>query len=743
MDPRAVELSDIIKFHPTEESLKSTSISRDDALHVSKEPFTIWQRKNDGTMEKFAPKNTLLVSETGGDFKTIKDALDSIIDATQLNQYIIQVGPGNYLENNPIQCKEWVSINSIGGATVTAVIAKNTNKDLFIMDAFVSIRGFNFFNVLGSGYAVNMSVSGESVITDCIVAECSNGFLINNVTATLNITNCVIFNSVVTTARGLYILAGSLIVTIFKALVGSAITTLIELDGANVIAVLNNITSFGSGLGTAIIIKNGAEVLGAIGNIQNCTDGLVLSGNNIKVRFDVLKLLNASQDGFRIENVGTGIELKLFATTIVGCQRFNFNVLNPNAIVVGNGFTELDQSFVVPGAKFYAYLLDIKEDDEGLNVIGELHVGLPERPTESVFGEGDSYTRGMLVYTETDLGVFTDVSISARSASGSNFTYPGVEANNAIYVASSLVGELDVLDHFGIKTKINTAAVKGSGSIIIEYWNGSSWIEVACMEVESSDQYFPHANNYFEQIGSFHIRYDSQLAIDNWAKYDPMFLGTDYYWIRYRIVSDIDTAPIFEQFKLHTNRSEINADGWIEYFGKARPIGQLNLNFSASKPFEGNMQSQTLYVNEDVGVGFTQNKFTLANDKSGIAGFLPFDFDTSSPIILEWSGMPLNSQTIQWTIRVDWVTDNGSDEYFTTEPSLILGRKEVVVSKAIIANKVSMFKALIDVKEMVSRRDGAFGDELWVSIQPTIISGTFAITSSQATYTKWCNGGHI
>ena len=54
-----------------------------------------------------------------------------------------------------------------------------------------------------------------------------------------------------------------------------------------------------------------------------------------------------------------------------------------------------------------------------------------------------------------------------------------------------------------------------------------------------------------------------------------------------------------------------------------------------------------------------------------------------------------------------------------------------------------MFEAIIDVKEMLSRRDGAFGDEIWISIQPSILTGTFAITSSQATYTKWCEGGHI
>lgn len=744
MDPRAVELSDITKFYPTEESLKKTSIHRDDALFVSKEPFTIWQRKNNGTMEKFAPKNTLLVSETGGDYKTIKDALDSITDATQLNQYTIQVGPGNYLENNPIQCKEWVSVRSIGGSVVTAIVAKNANEDLFTMAAFVSIRGFNFFNVLGTGFAINMSIPGESVITDCIAAECSNGFLIDNINADLNITNCAIFNSGVTTIYGLHILAGSSTVTIFKATSGSTITTLIELDGLNSIAILNNVTSFGSGLDTAIMIKNGAEVLGATGNIQNCVDGLVLSGNNTKVRFDVLKLSNATQDGFRIENVGTGIELELFATTIVGCQRFNFNVLNPNVIVAGNGFTELDKSFVIPGAQFYAYLLDIKEGDEGLNILGELHVGTPARPAESAFGEGDSYTTGMLVYTETDGGVFVDESAAAASASGSTVTYPDVTVNSAIYIASSLSNMINVIAHYGIKTIIDTIAVFGSGNIILEYWNGSSWIEENAMEVDAGGSYWPHAKNYFQEGGPKHIRYNPKLAIDNWTKNDPIVpaLGTDYFWIRFRIESEVTTVPIFEQIKLHANTFEPNADGWIEYRGKARPIGQLPFAIGEDKALEGNLGNQTLYINENIGAGLNQNSFNGINDKIGRFFFVPLELDTSAPIELKIAGRPSGTGTIQFTVR--WDSKTQGEIAYTTEPSLAPGSRSVSVSKSVVSGEIAIYSFELDVSDVISRRENGEPDFIGMTIHSDILGGlSFAMIAIEANYTKWCQGGHI
>ena len=747
MDPRAVELSDIVKFHPTEESLKETSIRRDDALHVSKEPFRIYQRKNNGILQKLPPtgfSNVISVAKEGGDFTSIKEAND-FISPTSVNRYTIQVAPGTYIENNPIQLKQFVTIEAMGIHSVV-IQPLNASTDLFLGEKFTHLIGVIFDVVTGvSNYAVNHSVAGELLIEDCVFRNCSNGILLNNNSAGMEIYNCVANTPTVSTGKLVHVTSGNIIIDGLIARATATIDTLVEIDGITSIATITGVLSFSPNLTNGFVFLNGARIAGNGNGLVGCYDGMIVSGNNTNVRLDTFKIFLAQNDGFRIDNIGTGIEVSMFSTTISNCVSLNFNILNPNCVVSGSGFTEFAKSFTVSGAEFYAYILDITEGDEGLNILGECHVGSPTRPTESVFGGGDSYTNGMIVFTESAGGSFVDVSVNARSISASTFTFPGIAIDNAIYIASILDNGTDVLEHFGIKALVNTAAVKGIGSIIVEYWNGTAWVEIEAMEVESSGQYFPHACDYFSNTGSHHIRYNSQLAVDAWTKNDPIIpaIGTEYYWIRFRIDSAITTAPIFEQFKIHTNRSEINADGWLEYFGKARPIGQLGLNFSSARPFEGNMQSQTIYINEDIGVGFTQNKFTATGDKTGIAGFLPFDFDTSSPIKLQWSGMPTNNQTIEWTIRIDWVTDNGSDLYFTTEPAASPGRKIVTVSKAITANEVSMFEAIIDVKEMLSRRDGAFGDEIWISIQPSILTGTFAITSSQATYTKWCEGGHI
>ncbi|MHC4868060.1 MAG: hypothetical protein ACYTEX_28655 [Planctomycetota bacterium] len=69
--------------------------------------------------------NIITVSPSGGDFTSVKDAIDSITDNDISNRYVVQVGPGIYSENNPIQGKEYVTIVSTGDLQTTRIVAAN------------------------------------------------------------------------------------------------------------------------------------------------------------------------------------------------------------------------------------------------------------------------------------------------------------------------------------------------------------------------------------------------------------------------------------------------------------------------------------------------------------------------------------------------------------------------------------------------------------------------------------------
>ena len=685
--------------------------------------------------------NTITIGE---EVSSIKEALDSITDNSETNRYVIEVPPGIYIEQNPIQGKSYVSIRSTGDNNTVRVIVRNPNEHLFLGANLFYLYGLSFYGVTGvDKYAVAHETAGEIIIRNCIVTDCSNGILINNVNSIVDIIDLALYTIDGSITNGITALAGNLVVDLVKVIANSTISKIIYCEGSSTLVTINNIISFSSNVTIGVRATNGARLSGYGHKLVGLYDGIVIDGNNTIIRFDAIQIINSQNDGFRIENVGTGIELALFATTITNSSRYNFNIENPNCVVSGSGFTEFDKSYAIGGSEIYAYILDTKEDDEGLNILGELHVGIPERPTESVFGGGDSYTRGMLVYTENPSNEFVNVSTEARSASGSLFSFTGVGVNNSIYIASSLNNGTDYLKFFGIKTKVDTVAVKGSGEIVTEYWNGSAWTEFNAMEIDSDTGYYPHAKNYFQDIGGHHIRFSTALNKDNWTKNDPMLLGTDYYWIRFRIKTEITTAPIFQQFKLHTNRSEINADGFIEYFGLGRPISQLPFSIGQDKAFEGNLGNQTLYISQNIGAGYQENSFNSDVDKIGRFFFVPLELDTSSPIELKIVGRSSGTGTIAFTVRWDYGTQGLTIS--RTKPAVVSPTaKSLTVSKSVTEGVATFYSFELDISNIISRREVGEPDYLGISIHSSSLGGlAFDLLALEANYTKWCQGGHI
>jgi len=711
---------------------------------------TVEAKLGNGNILETKLEHVINVAKSGGDFTSVKDALDSITDNDSTNRYVVKVASGIYIENNPIQGKEYVSVKAIGDLNTTRITALNPTADLITMSAFFTLQGFTFWGVTGaSNYAINQSVPGLTSLTRCLIAECSNGILLNSATASMTINDCGVFNPTATTVKGVFVQAGALNINSFTGSLG-IITTLLEVTGVNSVVILNGIKSTLSTLTTGISIKDLAKAYINGTNLTNMGTGIEAEGG-AHVHLSGIRIENASVDGVRINDVGTDTRLNVQSTIVEGSTGYDFNLLSATSLVSGDASTSINKLNFIAGAKMYGTVLDLEEDDEGVNIIGELHVGLPEKGAESVFGEGDSYTRGMLVYSETELGAFTDRSASARSASGSPFTFDGVAAENAIYVASSLVAS-DALEHYGIKTEVITATVKGAGDIIIEYWNGSIWVEVNGMEVDSDGKYYPHANNYFQDVGDHQIRYSSNLATDSWTKSDPMSLGTEYYWVRFRITTAITTAPIFEQFKLHTNRFETNAGGWVEYFGKARPIGVLPWDLGLVEAANASPGNQDIFLSDNLGVGRVENLFlNTATDRIGFNSYLPLDLDTSSPILIKFSVITNDASAgdIDWVVRWGYSNDT-LNVYGTTASAPTTGVNEQNITQSLPAPTAAdiqkTYELSLDVKDMVSRRESGFGDILWVTIQRTsgdTHAGDVAMINFQAFYTKWCEGGHI
>jgi len=279
---------------------------------------------------------------------------------------------------------------------------------------------------------------------------------------------------------------------------------------------------------------------------------------------------------------------------------------------------------------------------------GEIHCGTVESPQEAVFGEGDSYTRGIRVLTTdgtagaaADGGNLTDVSADAASTSGSTFTLQGLTTGHSILWCSTLVDSAgNPAPFWGLKADITTAMV--GGAVVWEIWNGAAWVEVGAMSIDSSD-FTRYADQCLLRVNSEQIRFgiDSDKMVPRPASTTHTWAtkaidGTTAYWARLRVTSNLTTAPVFEQTKLHTNRSEINGDGTIEHFGAARQRRFFSAGGNVFGEVGATGDVSVAVGNGGVPTGWNQNlknsDLNNANDANTWQTEVPAGLDTSFPI---------------------------------------------------------------------------------------------------------------
>ncbi len=677
-------------------------------------------------------ENTITVAKSGGDYTSVKSAYDSATTPSATNRYLISVYPGVYTEA-PISLVPYVDLVPVGSRFSTKIVASTTGTALFTGSGIGPVM---LSNLVLDGVTTNAAVYNNTVtcaiaVNDCQITNCQYGIHVNN--------GAVFADGIGTTGT-------------------SSMTNMLRATGGLLSA--HSCTVQGGGTFTAYAYVDGAEL--HLGNFH-------LHGANITTAVHALGASTVSGNNIQITNCTTAVKLEDTTDFSVGALSIGDLVTNHIEIVdstvichVSSGEMDSDKfDFPASYSGEIISFIDHKEGDEGQRIFGELGVGRPERGTESVFGEGDSYTRGMLVYTENTSNVFVDVSEDARSASGSTFTFTGTAADNAIYIASSLSGA-DVLEHYGIKTSTSTACVIGSGEIVAEYWTGAAWTEFNAMEADSSGQYLPNAKNYFQETGAHQTRYTTELS-DAWTKNDPMTLGTSYYWVRFRIETAVTTAPIFEQFKLHTNRAEINSDGFKEGFGSGRSIGTLPWSTANLQAWASSPTNQDLYAlnsadgaDYDLGVGRIENEFvTGITDKISFGGLVPLDIDTSSPVRIEvyWVCNNATAGDIYWkTSKGSTSVGDGVGFDVGTAPATIDGYEITSTVEAVGASENYKLKRTVfefDVSEIISRYADGSSDVLTIAVtrdgadESDDYAGNVAIYEIRGTYVKCFDGGHI
>ncbi len=354
-------------------------------------------------------------------------------------------------------------------------------------------------------------------------------------------------------------------------------------------------------------------------------------------------------------------------------------------------------------------------DDRGVTIKnGQLSVGEWNNPQESVFGQGDSTTDTMIAYHTSDDLIFTDITDILSSDTGSSIgLFGGTTSGSTIYVGSDFIFS-------GVKAKINTDGIVEPDAVIAQFWDGGQWVGVNYMSTNSD---FPYTQYGWElaQNGNiseqWRFNYDPYEINANWQKSNVN--GVTKYWAKFRILTSITTDPIIEQIKLHTSRLEVNADGFTEYFGRARYkktiLSGVNslINNSAQSP-----SNESVEYASGVTAGYLDNEFVSnANDSKLFVLNIDEGLDTSIPIEFKTSWYVKGTETGDVEFRLGKILVEDGFVYNGT--AAVEGVVSKIVNVSVSSNLVRQTATIyIDINDakpntaylMVFNRDSTSGN---------------------------------
>ena len=425
------------------------------------------------------------------------------------------------------------------------------------------------------------------------------------------------------------------------------------------------------GIGIGYIAGTAGSFQASEIRIDDCDTGVYVDGAGRTIRIRNVRC-DACDNSFRVGSNGGILEG-------VGANAFNdtagaWHLLVESAtaqVRFADSFLRDDKFNVNANAEIYVLHVSDTPGEESIRVLGEFQVGSEVQPKESAFGGGDSHTRGMRVFTNTnqEAGAWADITSALILKDASTVALlPATTAGNCMYVGGDVKFP-------GIKIDNTTAMALGTGAVVLEYWNGTAWTEFLHMSSDADAPYNQYARAIFERANaSEQVRFNTQI-ITPWAA--KALNGTTKYWVRMRVVTAITTVPVGDKMKLHTHRTEINPDGILEYFGDAEPERELLWHKKLEELWDGNDPGDGLIL---VGPGVTikgiDNKFQdgAADGKLSVVRVGP-GLDTSRQLTFSmgWHPEPGKALAGFVELQVDGYVFKQGDRFDGTQTPLFTG----------------------------------------------------------------------
>jgi hypothetical protein len=691
-------------------------------------------------------ERVLTVAQSGGQYTTIESAITatSSLTPTSSNRIIIQIFPGLYSRTGFLTIPSYVDLIGSGKSGDVRITNVTTTEAIIKLSSNSRLENILVIGAIGvGGIGIIYTGSGgiPAYINDCAVQDCEIGVLSQSASGTvlntsvLSITDCVVFNGTFpgVCKVGFKCTSGATIggklLNVTGYLGGIIITTGYLCEGENSFLSLSSCdaTYTNTGItienGTSITTKAECRIIGGV--ITNCTNGIY---------------------------VGAYSQIEMFSIACKDTTTYDINAAFSTSYVLGNGnLAEFSKLNITTGSTFLLQHISSQIGDESIIIHGKLAVGTVYSPSESIFGGGNSHVLGMNVFTSLS-GDINFLNYTTEASSGSISTFPPWQSTvtgGLLYIGGEYIFP-------GVKILIDVAPDFTGGGYVLEYWNGTAWTITKHMITLSNAPYIQNTN--FSNTTSYHVRFGDTT---DWTSHSVNSVSK--YWIRFRTTGTITTVGIMEQIKLHTDRVEINSDGFMEYFGKARTriiIDKSAGRFNAASNSPGN---QDLYLSSTINAGLIENSFNSnSNSRIGLFLSLPYETDTSFNlrVYFQWSNST-SGGNVQWKINYGFTTpytintSSVSDMY--TSSSVTTGPNEQVTNitspvlpSAVVNDKLYEVSASCDISQMITARlDPLQGDVFWFSIERDADNsldtnnGSAYISVFNTQIVKWCNGQYL
>jgi len=273
------------------------------------------------------------------------------------------------------------------------------------------------------------------------------------------------------------------------------------------------------------------------------------------------------------------------------------------------------------------------------------------------------------------------------------------------------------------------------------------------MSTDSSAPYQSHADFAPGGGGEYQVRYDQRIDQD-WVKTNVN--GEELFWIRARIVSTITSSMEIDFIKLHTDRTEINSDGFLEMFGKARAVKSLPLNYGTFEAAGNSPANNDIYLSDKLDVGRKENEFQDGTtDRSGFTKIMPLDMDTSTPIKFRIKFIGDNNTAGDLKFNVRWGTSKSGGYVYDSSTSAPATAPDEQISTGVMTTAAGqsdleyIFDTYLDISRVTPEIGRHDATSLWVTFEregnaaEDTYAGNAIIIDINLYYLSWRTGGYI